>query len=348
MRGVLAAVALGWGAALLGGGVAFEGKGEGTIGTSGPLAFAALERQDYAGGEWVACGFLMQGAAEEDAALMGPAVNVQTEGRWRLTLTAREQVAFDALSLTVRIFNSAGAPQGAGTVRTARFRAEAGGRSAEVVAACQGAATLGAQGNVATLDFGGVAVLEAGEALTIVCERAEETLGCFFGLAALAWGAPTVTVGAEGAVWPEGLAEAGVRFAGGTLLIPEGTTVRRLWTVGEPAGGTVRVEGTLAGEDAGEPAVPAFALPPGVRVEVARRGWLLMDGRLSCTVAPETGARLGAASAEGTLTLDDLTGEGLAIAVQGVVETYRREVGPAVEGAAWVRLARPGWQVSVQ
>ena len=68
MRGVLAAVALGWGAALLGGGVAFEGKEEGTIGTSGPLAFAAWERQDYAGGAWGACGFLMQGAAGEDAA----------------------------------------------------------------------------------------------------------------------------------------------------------------------------------------------------------------------------------------------------------------------------------------
>ena len=233
MRGVLAAVALGWGAALLGGGVAFEGKEEGTIGTSGPLAFAALERQDYAGGEWVACGFLMQGAAEEDAALMGPAVNVQTEGRWRLTLTAREQVAFDALSLTVRIFNSAGAPQGAGTVRTARFRAEAGGRSAEVVAACQGAATLGAQGNVATLDFGGVAVLEAGEALTIVCERAEETLGCFFGLAALAWGAPTVTVGAEGAVClNEGSRERAVAKAAQPALSRAQAVFQRLVSAG--------------------------------------------------------------------------------------------------------------------
>lgn len=328
--------------------VAFSGKTAAAIETTGPLSFAALERQDYAGGGWVPCGFMASGATWADKTLMAPDVNVQTAGRWRLTLTAREPTAFGALTLTVRIHNSSGGTQDAGTRRTARFRAEAGGRSAEAVTTCQGAGSLTAQTNAATLDFGGLVALGAGETLTLTCERAEEALGCFFALAAIALEVPTLTEGEGETLWPEGLESLEVRFAGGTLTVPEGVTARRLRATADSTGGTVRVLGALAGEDTGEPWVPAFSLPRGVRVEVAPRGWLLMDGRLSAEVAPETGTRLGAATEGGTLTLDNLTGEGSPIAVQGVVEVYRRGGDPAAEGAAWVRWARPGWRFSVR
>lgn len=326
--------------------VTFSGKTETAIETAGAFAFGALERQGYAAdAAWEACGFMAQEGVWADKTLLAPDVNVQTAGRWRLTLTAREPALLRRLTLDVAIFNSSGNTQTAGTVRTARFRAEAAGLTAEAVADCRGAASLAAQANTVTLDFGGMATLGAGETLTLTCERVEERLGCFFALRSIAWEETLEVETGARVTWPETLTSATVRFAGGTLVVPEDTTVCQIRATADSTGGTLVVEGALLGEDTGEPFVPAFALPRGVRVEVARRGWLLMDGRLAATVVTTQGARLGAATPSGTLTLDDLEQIGAPIAVQGKVEYFMGRTFPKTEDAELVPWGRLGFRL---
>ena len=105
---------------------------------------------------------------------------------------------------------------------------------------------------------------------------------------------------------------------------------------------------TLGGVDTGEPWVPAFAIPPEVEVRVENKGALLMDGRLSCPVTAVLGARLGAATEVGTLTLDNLMTEGTPMVVQGCLEVYRVWDFAFAEGAVLRRWDGNGYTLRLR
>ena len=294
------------------------------------------------------------GDAAQDATFFSPNINIQTsttEGYWTVTFRATAATSFRALTLDVGIFNASGVTQNAGTERTAAFESTVGGATASATPTCMGAASLAAQNNAVTLDFGKTVSLGAGEELKVSCKRTDETLGCYFGLKSLSWEEAPLTVGADGLTWPAGTEELTVAFDGGTLTIPEGVTARRL-RVAEGGSGTgtivIASGATLWGADTGEPWVPAFAIPPEVAVRVEAKGALLMDGRFSCPVTAVLGARLGAATETGTLTLDTLTTEGAPMVVQGCLEVYRVWDFAFAEGAALRRWDGNGYTLRLK
>ena len=149
----------------------------------------------------------------------------------------------------------------------------------------------------------------------------------------------------------KGAEELTVVFDGGTLTVPAGVTARRL-RVAEGGSGTgtivIASGATLWGADTGEPWVPAFAIPPEVEVRVENKGALLMDGRLSCPVTAMSGARLGAATEAGTLTLDDLTTEGAPMVIMGCLEVYRVWDFKFAEGAVLRRWDGNGYTLRLR
>lgn len=344
MRGWLMMVAVG--AAAMAGAttVTFSGKTQDRITASAPLAFVSLEPN---------VGFMATGDAAGDATFLSPNTNIQTgeHGYWTVTFRATEVAIFQTLTLDVGIFNSEGKPQGSDTERTATFEATAGGVTVSTTHTCVGADSIANQSNRVTLDFGQVIALGVGDELKVSCKRAEETLGCFFGLKFLSWEDETLTVGAEGLTWPADTEELTVVFDGGTLTVPAGVTARRL-RVAEGGSGTGQIViesgATLGGVDTGEPWVPAFAIPLEVSVRVEAKGALLMDGRLSCPVTAVLGARLGAATETGTLTLDTLTTEGAPMVVQGCLEVYRVWDFAFAEGAALRRWDGNGYTLRLR
>ncbi len=344
MRRVVLALALG--AATLVGAVqvTFSGKTASSIAASAPLEFVSLEP---------AVGFMTTGDAAKDATFFSPNINIQTgaEGYWTVTFCATEVAIFQTLTLDVGIFNSEGKPQGADTERTATFEATVGGKTVSATHTCMGADPLSNQNNIVTLDFGRVVALGVGDELTVSCRRANETLGCYFGLKSLSWEEAPLTVGADGLTWPAGTEELTVAFDGGTLTVPAGVSARRL-RVAEGGSGTgtivIASGATLWGADTGEPWVPAFAIPPEVAVRVEAKGALLMDGRLSCPVTAALGARLGAATEAGTLTLDTLATEGAPMVVQGCLEVYRVWDFVFAEGAALRRWDGSGYTLRLK
>ena len=344
MRGWLMLVAVGAAAMVGAVEVTFSGKTTSSITASAPLAFVSLEPN---------VGFMATGDAAGDATFLSPNTNIQTgeHGYWTVTFRATEVAIFQTLTLDVGIFNSEGKPQGADTERTATFEATVGGKTVSATHTCMGADPLSNQNNIVTLDFGQVIALGVGDELKVSCKRAEETLGCFFGLKSLSWEDETLTVGAEGLTWPKGAEELTVVFDGGTLTVPEGVTARRLRVADGGSGtGTIVIEpgATLWGTDTGEPWVPAFAIPPEVTVRVENKGVLLMDGRLSCPVTAVLGARLGAATEAGTLTLDDLTTEGAPMVIMGCLEVYRVWDFKFAEGAVLRRWDGNGYTLRLR
>ena len=344
MRGWLMMVAVG--AAAMAGAttITFSGKTDTSITASAPLEFDSLEPK---------VGFMTTGSAAQDATFLSPNTNIQSGdyGYWTATFRATAETFFRSLTLDVGIFNSAGVPQGANTERTATFEATAGGVIVSTTHTCVGADSIANQSNRVTLDFGQVIALGVGDELKVSCKRAEETLGCFFGLKSLSWEDETLTVGAEGLTWPKGAEELTVVFDGGTLTVPEGVTGQRLRVADGGSGtGTIVIEpgATLWGTDTGEPRVPAFAIPPEVEVRVEAKGALLMDGRLSCPVTAALGARLGAATEAGTLTLDNLTTEGVPMVVQGCLEVYRVWDFAFAEGAVLRRWDGNGYTLRLR
>lgn len=344
MRGWFMMVAVG--AAAMAGAttVTFSGKTTTSITVSAPLEFVSLEPN---------VGFMTKGTAVQDTTFLSPNTNIQTgeHGYWTVTFRATEVAIFQTLTLDVGIFNSEGKPQGANTERTATFEATVGGKTVSATHTCMGADPLSNQNNIVTLDFGRVVALGVGDELTVSCRRANETLGCYFGLRSLSWEEVPLTVGAEGQTCPNGAEELTVVFDGGTLTIPEGVTARRLRVAEGGSGtGTIVIEpgATLWGADTGEPWVPAFAIPPEVEVRVEAKGALLMDGRLSCPVTAVLGARLGAATEAGTLTLDTLTTEGAPMVVQGCLEVYRVWDFAFAEGAVLRRWDGNGYTLRLR
>lgn len=344
MRGWFMMVAAGAAAMASATTVTFSGKTDTSITASAPLSFVSLEPN---------VGFMTKGTAVQDTTFLSPNTNIQTgeHGYWTVTFRATEVAIFQTLTLDVGIFNSEGKPQGSDTERTATFEATVGGKTVSATHTCMGADPLSNQNNIVTLDFGRVIALGVGDELKVSCKRAEETLGCFFGLKSLSWEDETLTVGAEGLTWPKGAEELTVVFNGGTLTIPEGVTARRL-RVAEGGSGTGRIViasgAALEGADTGEPRVPAFAIPPEVEVRVEAKGALLMDGRLSCPVTAVLDARLGAATEAGTLTLDDLTTEGAPMVIMGCLEVYRVWDFKFAEGAVLRRWDGNGYTLRLR
>ena len=344
MRRVVLALALGAAAMAGAAEVTFSGKTADVITASAPLEFVSLEP---------AVGFMATGDAAKDATFFSPDINIQTgaEGYWTVTFRATEVAIFQTLTLDVGIFNSEGKPQGANTERTATFEATVGGKTVSATHTCMGADPLSNQNNIVTLDFGRVVALGVGEELKVSCKRAEETLGCYFGLKSLSWEEAPLTVGADGLTWPAGTEELTVAFDGGTLTVPAGVSARRL-RVAEGGSGTgtivIASGATLWGADTGEPWVPAFAIPPEVEVRVENKGVLQMDGRLSCPVTAALGARLGAATEAGTLTLDTLATEGAPMVVQGCLEVYRVWDFAFAEGAVLRRWDGNGYTLRLK
>ncbi len=345
MRGWLMMVAVGAAAMVGAVEVTFSGKTQDRITASAPLAFVSLEPT---------VGFMTTGSAAQEVTFLSPNINIQktgTAGYWTVTFRATAATVFSALTLDVGIFNSEGNPQGNDAPRTATFEATAGGATASVTHTCRGADPLADQNNRVTLDFGRVVALGVGETLTVTCRRANETLGCYFGLRSLSWEEVPLTVGAEGLTWPKGSEELTVVFDGGTLTVPAGVTAQRLRVAEGGSGtGTIVIESgaTLEGADTGEPWVPAFAIPAGVEVRVESEGVLLMDGRLSCPVTAALGACLGAATEAGTLTLDDLTTAGTPMVVQGCLEVYRVWDFAFAEGAVLRRWDGNGYTLRLR
>ncbi len=348
MRGWFMMVAVG--AAAMAGAVevTFSGKTATSITASTPLEFVSLEPN---------VGFMATGDAAKDATFFSPNINIQTgaEGYWTVTFRATEVAIFQTLTLDVGLFSASGTTQGADTKRTATFEVTVGGATASATQTCVGAATLAAQNNRVTLDFGKTVALGVGETLTVSCRKkaedasTEATAGCYFGLKSLSWEEAPLTVGADGLTWPAGTEELTVAFDGGTLTVPAGVSARRLRVAeGGSSRGAIVVEGTLEGADTGEPWVPAFAIPPEVTVRVENKGVLQMDGRLSCPVTAALGARLGAATEAGTLTLDTLATEGAPMVVQGCLEVYRAWPFVFAEGAALRRWDGSGYTLRLK
>lgn len=344
MRGWFMMVAAGAAAMASATTVTFSGKTQDRITASAPLAFVSLEPN---------VGFMTKGTAVQDTTFLSPNTNIQTgeHGYWTVTFRATEVAIFQTLTLDVGIFNSEGKPQGSDTERTATFEATVGGKTVSATHTCMGADPLSNQNNIVTLDFGRVVALGVGDELTVSCRRANETLGCYFGLRSLSWEEVPLTVGAEGQTCPKGAEELTIVFDGGTLIIPQDETLRRLRVAEGGSGtGTIVIESgaTLWGTDTGEPWVPAFAIPPEVTVRVENKGVLLMDGRLSCPVTAALGARLGAATETGTLTLDTLTTEGAPMVVQGCLEVYRVWDFKFAEGAVLRRWDGNGYTLRLR
>lgn len=344
MRGWFMMVAAGAAAMASATTVTFSGKTQDRITASAPLAFVSLEPT---------VGFMTKGTAAQDTTFFSPNTNIQSGdyGYWTATFRATEVAIFQTLTLDVGIFNSEGKPQGADTERTATFEATVGGKTVSATHTCMGADPLSNQNNIVTLDFGRVIALGVGDELKVSCRRANETLGCYFGLRSLSWEEVPLTVGAEGQTCPKGAEELTIVFDGGTLIIPQDETLRRLRVADGGSGtGTIVIEpgATLWGTDTGEPWVPAFAIPPEVEVRVEAKGALLMDGRLSCPVTAVLGARLGAATENGTLTFDNLMTEGTPMVVQGCLEVYRVWDFAFAEGAVLRRWDGNGYTLRLR
>ena len=344
MRGLVLALALGAAAMAGAAEVTFSGKTADVITASAPLEFVSLEP---------AVGFMATGDAAKDATFFSPNINIQTgaEGYWTVTFCATEATFLRTLTLDVGLFSASGTTQGADTKRTATFEATVGGVTASATPMCVGANSIAEQTNTVTLDFGQVIALGVGDELKVSCKRTDETLGCYFGLKSLSWEEAPLTVGAEGLTWPKGAEELTVAFDGGTLTVPAGVSARRLRVAEGGSGtGTIVIESgaTLEGADTGEPWVPAFAIPPAVAVRVEAKGALLMDGRLSCPVTAALGARLGAATEAGTLTLDDLTTEGTPMVIMGCLEVYRVWDFKFAEGAVLRRWDGNGYTLRLK
>ena len=341
MRGWLMLVAVGAAAMVGAVEVTFSGKTTSSITTSAPLEFVSLEPN---------VGFKTTGSAAQEVTFLSPNTNIQTgpDGYWTVTFRATKATFLRTLTLDVGLFSASGTTQGADTKRTATFEATVGGVTASATPMCVGANSIAEQTNTVTLDFGQLVALGVGETLTLTCRKKandtsdEAAAGCFFGLKSLSWEEGTPMVGAE---------ELTVVFDGGTLTIPEGVTARRL-RVAEGGSGTgtivIASGATLWGADTGEPWVPAFAIPPEVTVRVENKGALLMDGRLSCPVTAVLGARLGAATEVGTLTLDNLMTEGTPMVVQGCLEVYRVWDFLFAEGAVLRRWDGNGYTLRVR
>lgn len=350
MRRVVLALALG--AAAMAGAttVTFSGKTNTSITASAPLAFVSLEPN---------VGFMTKGTAVQDTTFLSPNTNIQTgeHGYWTVTFRATKATFLRTLTLDVGLFSASGTTQGADTKRTATFEATVGGVTASATPMCVGANSIAEQTNTVTLDFGQLVALGVGETLTVTCRKKandtsdEAAAGCFFGLKSLSWEEGTPMVGAEGLTWPNGAEELTVVFDGGTLTIPEGVTARRL-RVAEGGSGTgtivIASGATLWGADTGEPWVPAFAIPLEVSVRVEAKGALLMDGRLSCPVTAALGARLGAATEAGTLTLDNLMTEGTPMVIMGCLEVYRVWDFKFAEGAVLRRWDGNGYTLRLR
>ena len=217
MRGLVLTAALGAAAMAGAATVTFSGKTAGGITASAPLEFVSL----------APVGFMTTGDAAQDATFFSPNINIQTstEGYWTVTFRATAATSFRALTLDVGIFNASGVTQSAGTERTAAFEATVGGATASATPTCMGAASLAAQNNAVTLDFGKTVSLGAGEELKVSCKRTDETLGCYFGLKSLSWEEAPLTVGADGLTWPAGTEELTVAFDGGSAW-PRGALAR--------------------------------------------------------------------------------------------------------------------------
>ena len=344
MRGWFMMVAAGAAAMASATTVTFSGKTQDRITASAPLAFVSLEPN---------VGFMTKGTAVQDTTFLSPNTNIQTgpDGYWTVTFRATKATFLRTLTLDVGLFSASGTTQGADTKRTATFEATVGGKTVSATHTCMGADPLSNQNNIVTLDFGRVVALGVGEELKVSCKRAEETLGCYFGLKSLSWEEAPLTVGADGLTWPAGTEELTVAFDGGTLTVPAGVSARRL-RVAEGGSGTgtivIASGATLWGADTGEPWVPAFAIPPEVEVRVENKGVLQMDGRLSCPVTAALGARLGAATEAGTLTLDTLATEGAPMVVQGCLEVYRVWDFAFAEGAVLRRWDGNGYTLRLK
>lgn len=350
MRGWLMLVAVGAAAMVGAVEVTFSGKTQDRITASAPLEFVSLEPT---------VGFKTTGSAAQDATFLSPNTNIQTgpDGYWTVTFRATKATFLRTLTLDVGLFSASGTTQGADTKRTATFEVTVGGVTASATPMCVGANSIAEQTNTVTLDFGQLVALGVGETLTVTCRKKandtsdEAAAGCFFGLKSLSWEDETLTVGAEGLTWPKGAEELTVVFDGGTLTVPEGVTGQRLRVADGGSGtGTIVIESgaTLGGVDTGEPWVPAFAIPPEVTVRVENKGALLMDGRLSCPVTAVLGARLGAATEVGTLTLDNLMTEGTPMVVQGCLEVYRVWDFKFAEGAVLRRWDGNGYTLRLR
>lgn len=344
MRGWLMLVAVGAAAMVGAVEVTFSGKTTSSITTSAPLEFVSLEPN---------VGFKTTGSAAQEVTFLSPNTNIQTgpDGYWTVTFRATKATFLRTLTLDVGLFSASGTTQGADTKRTATFEATVGGKTVSATHTCMGADPLSNQNNIVTLDFGRVVALGVGDELTVSCRRANETLGCYFGLRSLSWEEVPLTVGAEGQTCPKGAEELTIVFDGGTLIIPQDETLQRLRVADGGSGtGTIVIEpgATLWGTDTGEPWVPAFAIPPEVAVRVEAKGALLMDGRLSCPVTAVLGARLGAATENGTLTLDNLTTEGTPMVVQGCLEVYRVWDFKFAEGAVLRRWDGNGYTLRLR
>ena len=350
MRGWFMMVAAGAAAMASATTVTFSGKTQDRITASAPLAFVSLEPN---------VGFMTKGTAVQDTTFLSPNTNIQTgpDGYWTVTFRATKATFLRTLTLDVGLFSASGTTQGADTKRTATFEVTVGGVTASATPMCVGANSIAEQTNTVTLDFGQLVALGVGETLTVTCRKKandtsdEAAAGCFFGLKSLSWEEPQLTVGAEGLTWPKGSEELTVVFDGGTLTVPAGVTARRLRVAEGGSGtGTIVIESgaTLWGADTGEPWVPAFAIPLEVSVRVEAKGALLMDGRLSCPVTAVLGARLGAATETGTLTLDTLTTEGAPMVVQGCLEVYRVWDFKFAEGAVLRRWDGNGYTLRLR
>ena len=510
--------------------VSFANKTAESIVASGGLSFTSLEQQRYTDEtSWESCAFMVADAVGEATTLFSPDCNVQKSGRWRATFTATASLTVRQVVLGVVLHNATGGTQTAGTTRSAQFRVSVGGQELTAVGTFTGASTLEGQGNSVVLTLPEKITVASGEQITVICERTDEALGCYFALSRVVFNAIEVSwqegstssgtashelgslaynasfsilvevdvdaleegtvlaltggggngttnnvykgiylvwqsgelavqvagkngvkvalspswqgkagstmrvaivfetttgtsvapraVATGGAVasgsgfnfdnaahtagtweanapfdtwevaeagvvsvavtsgeawtqsemseqvwveevlvvserveWSSADAESRVRFAGGVLVIPAGSTIARLRLAEGSGAGSVQVFGEMAGEDTGEPGIPAFALSPDVELVLEDGARLTMTGRLAAPVTVKGGAELGAASAEGTLTLDALTLEAGAEpkAVQGCVEVYRCRAFDVETGAALRRWELPGFVFRIE
>lgn len=126
--------------------------------------------------------------------------------------------------------------------------------------------------------------------------------------------------------WSTDLEGTELLFTGGTLTIPNGTTVNAILISEESTGGTISISGTLDGVDTGEPGVTAFAFPAGMSVVLEEGGKFFMDGRLTAPmIVNGASVEIGAGTEAGTLKIDSLTLGDDAAAPQvtrGSVEIY--------------------------
>lgn len=165
--------------------VTFSGKTAKAIDASGGLAFGALERQAYGAEAWETCGFAQEGAAWADKTLFAPDANVQKDARWRATFRATEAMTLRQVTLEARTHNAGGGAQTSS--RTARFALAVG---AHTVAAT---VTLGTRPEEVVLTFPEAVRVAEGTPVTLICERASETLGCYFAVARMGLSSAEVT-----------------------------------------------------------------------------------------------------------------------------------------------------------